>query len=203
MIVSEFKQGTEDWLIERSSIPSASNFAKILTTKGAASTMAGTYMNQLLAEWYVGGPVDVEEGSFWMNRGNELEPEARGIYEIISNNSTKQVGFCFKDEKKMVGCSPDSLIGDDGLLELKCPKASTMVSYILGRRLPLKYFQQVHGQIWITGRQWCDFMAYHPEFEPFMIRVERDEEFIGHLEKRIGDFVHAMVDKRVVLFNSI
>ncbi len=196
MIITEFEQGSEEWLQVRSGIPTASEFSKIITMAGSKSTSQKTYMNTILADWCAGKPVDTWEGNDWTQRGNELEPEARKLYELITGNKVEQVGFCFKDDKKMSGCSPDGLLGDDGLLELKCPKASTLIGYIFDDKVPSKYFQQVQGQLWVTGRKWCDFMAYHPEFEPFIVRVERDEKFLALLGEIMKVFTDTMLGKR-------
>lgn len=196
MIVVDCEQGTEEWLVLRAGIPTASMFSKIITSTGKASTSANAYMNALLADWYVGRPVDAWEGNEWTQRGNELEPRARKLYEMIVGEETKQVGFCFKDDGRTVGCSPDSFVGEDGLLEIKCPKASTLIGYMLEERLPTTYKAQVQGQLWITGRQWCDFLAYHPDFKPVIIRVERDEKFIAALEGLVNIFIEVMILKR-------
>ncbi len=196
MIVTEFEQGTEEWLQVRSGVPTASEFSKLVTSTGAKSTSQKTYMNTLLADWCAGKPVDVWEGSDWMQRGNELEPKARELYTLITGRKVEQIGFCFKDDKRLVGCSVDGLVEDDGLIEIKCPKASSLIGYIFEDKLPTKYVQQVQGQLWITSRKWCDFMAYHPDFEPFLCRVERDENFITKLDIAMHIFLEKMLVKR-------
>lgn len=179
-------------------MPTASVFSKILTSTGEASKSATGYMNELLADWYIGERVDQWEGNEWTERGNELEPEARRLYSYITGNEVTEVGFC-RHDSLLTGCSPDDLVNDDGLAEYKCPKASTMISYILAGKLPTKYKQQVQGQLWITGRKWCDFMAYHPNFEPLLIHVERDEEYIEKIEAKVSAFIDKMLAKRKAL----
>jgi len=171
-------------------------FSKIITATGKASTSADGYMNQLLAEWLVGSPVDQVEANYWMEQGTERESEARALYSLITDNDVSEVGFCFKDDRRLSGCSPDGLIGEDGMVEIKSPKASTLVGYHLDGKLPNTYKPQVHGQLWVTGREWCDFFVYHPDMQPFMLHVERDEKYIIALEKLVNGFVDTMLEKR-------
>lgn len=198
MIISPHEQGTDEWLQERLGVVTGSNFSCIITPGGKATTgtKADTYMKTLLAEWYVGKPVDTFDPTQWMQRGTELEPEARAYYEMLKEVDVEQVGLCFKDELRRVGASPDGLVGDNGLLEVKCPKASTMVSYMLDGGLPSTYKPQVQGQLWVTEREYCDFLAYHPDFKPFMVRVERDERYIKSLSELVEVFVEEMLEKR-------
>ncbi len=194
--MSENIQGSEGWLSDRCGIPTSSNFDKIITPTGKASSSANTYMNQLLAEHYIGKPVDQVDMTNWMERGLELEKEARDTYNLISGKEMITTNLCYLDEKKLIGASPDGFIDDDGLGEIKCPKASTMISYMLKGGFPAKYKPQVQGQLWITERVWCHFIAYHPDMEPFIIRVERDDRFIKLLSDEIECFIEEMLEKR-------
>jgi putative phage-type endonuclease len=196
MIICDNPQGSEEWLADRLGVPSASSFGKIITATGKPSTSAPTYMNQLLAEWLAGEPVDAWEGNQWTEIGNEREQQARDQYSFISDNEVEQVGFCLKDDRKLVGMSPDGLVGDKGLVEIKSPKASTLVGYHLDNKLPNTYKPQVMGQLWVSEREWCDFFVYHPSIEPFMLRVERDDGYINDLEKQLNIFIEKMLDKR-------
>lgn len=198
MIISPHEQGSSEWLQERLGVITASNLDCIITAGGKATTgsKADTYMKTLLAEWYVGKPVDTFEPTQWMQRGTELEPEARAYYEMLKEVDVEQVGLCFRDESKQVGASPDGLVGGNGLLEIKCPKASTMIPYMLDGGLPSTYKQQVQGQLWVTDREYCDFLAYHPEFEPFLVKVERDEKYIKSLSELTNGFIEEMLEKR-------
>ena len=110
----------------------------------------------------------------WMQRGSELEPEAREWYELETYNKVHNGGFF--EHSEWIGASPDGLVGDDGLIEIKCPKYSTMIGYLINKELPKTYEWQVHGQLWVADRQWCDFVAYHPKLQPLIIRVERDKK---------------------------
>lgn len=194
MIQLDVTQGSPAWFQARLGIPTASQFGKILTSSGKHSTSRTGYANQLLADWLAGKPVDQTETTFWMERGSEMEKQARDTYEFESGNTVEQIGFVYLDVKKRVGCSPDALINDDGVWEAKCPKASTLVSYY-GKGCPAKYIPQVMGEMWICERQYADFYAFHPELMPHLVRVERDEKYIKLLAEAVEEF-NVYLDKR-------
>ena len=179
------KQGSPEWHALRAGKATASSFHKILTPTGKASTQAKVYMESLLAEIMIGESVSTWEGNKWTDRGTELEPDAICLYEMITKQSTEEVGFV---ENYGVGCSPDRFIGSDGLLEIKCPAANTHVKYLSSDQMPSNYIPQVQGQLYVTGRKWCDFMSYHPEMPPLIIRVKRDEDYITELSETLNIF---------------
>jgi len=187
MRLIECEQGSEEWLKARLGVPSASNFSKLITMKGTLSTQAKAYVDALVAEAITGESTYVKVTDA-MQRGTELEPYARERYFYETGNSVEEVGFCLHDDYQ-AGASPDGLIGEDGGLEIKCPLGGTMVSYLRVGRLPSKYWQQVQGCLHITGRKWWDFMAYHPDMKPLIVRVERDEAFIAALDALLIDVV--------------
>lgn len=193
-IFDENVQGSDGWAKCRAGIPTASEFSKIITPTGKEAKQP-VYLRTKLAEWLTGGPVD-DYQSKYMKDGNDLEGDARECYSFISDNKVKQIGFCYKDDNKLVGASVDGLIDDDGTTEIKCPKASTVVEYMLSGGMPLKYKPQVMGQLWILERDWCDFFIYHPSFKPIIISVERDEMYIIKLEKLVNEFIEEMLEKR-------
>jgi len=200
MRVLSCEQGSDEWLRARLGVPSASMFAKIVTTKGAWSTQADSYINQLIAEDLTGEPTPFYQNEH-MARGTELEPEARSAYEFMHDVVVEQVGFCLHDTLR-AGCSPDGLIGEKGGLEIKAPAAATHVSYLRDGKLPSKYYQQVMGCLWITGREWWDFMSYHPDMKPLIVRVERDEEYIAALEQHIAKAVELIAVNVDKFFNK-
>ncbi len=112
MIIVDVEQGTDEWFAARTGIPTASMFDKIITPTGKKSTSAKAYMNQLLADWYVGRPVDPWEGNKFTEIGNERESESRDLYAFLTDNTVEEVGFCLYDEQALIGCSPDGLVGD-------------------------------------------------------------------------------------------
>ena len=199
MRIDQHEQGSPEWLAARLGIPSASMFAKIVTTKGAWSTSADTYINQLVAERLTGEREEIFQ-SHHMIRGTELEPDARDLYSLMTDSEVTEVGFCLHDTLA-AGCSPDGLIGEDGGLEIKCPAPSTHVEYLRGGVLPSKYKQQVMGCLWITGREWWDFVSYHPTMKPLIVRVERDEEYIAALENCVTQAVHLIEQNVEKFFN--
>jgi hypothetical protein len=199
MRIIECEQGTPEWLQARLGIPSASSYAKLVTTTGKSSAQAEAYINQLVAERITGEPT-VFHVTEPMARGVELEPEARFRYEMETGNLVIQVGFLMHDTLQ-AGASPDGLVGENGGLEIKCPSAHTHVEYLRDGDLPIKYFQQVQGCLWISGRDWWDFMSYHPKMEPLIVRVFRDEEFIKALECAVIDAVK-VIELLTIKFRS-
>ena len=179
------EQRSPEWFAARLGVPSASQFGKIVTPTGKRSTQADGYINKLVAE-ILTGKSDQQEPNEAMARGTELEPEARAYYELIGG-TVEEVGFCLHDDG--FGCSPDGLVGDTGLLEIKCPLAHTHVEYLREGVLPGLYVPQVQGQLLVTGREWCDFLSYHPDMKPLLIRVERDEKFIQTLHDALLEIV--------------
>ena len=130
-----------------------------------------------------------------MERGVLLEQEARDYYQFQTDNEVKQVGLVYKDETKMISCSPDGLMDKSGL-EIKCPAPHTHIKYLLAGKLPSEYVPQVQGSIWITGADSWDFVSYHPDIEPMLIHVERDDEYIEKLESEINKFVSKLIKQR-------
>ena len=184
MRVTEHEQRTEGWFQARLGKPSASSFHKLITPTGKPAASADSYINDLIAERITGRQASVFVSDA-MQRGTDLEPLAVEVYELINDCKVFDIGFCLHDEIE-AGASPDGLVGDVGLLEIKCPLGNTMVSYLrAGNVLPSKYIPQVQGQLWITDREWCDFMAYHPDMTVLLVRVERDQEYIDKLEAEV------------------
>jgi len=200
MIISEHAQLTPEWFSERVGVPSASNFAKVFTTTGKPSATATAYSNELVAEHALGEKEQIKQTE-WMEIGIEREAEARNAYEFVNEVSTTEVGFAFKDSNKLVGASFDGLVEGGGLIEIKSPKASTHIGYLLGGKLPTAYFQQCHGQLWVAGgeKDWCDFVSYYPGLPLFQVRVEYDPEIMSMIDKHMDKFIDDMLDKRAKL----
>lgn len=192
MIIVDCVQGTEEWFKIKAGLPSASNFDKIITTKGEPSKQSQKYLYQLAGE-KITGLKDATFQSEAMDRGIELEAEARQFYEMVRDCKVDQVGLCIHD-KKRYSCSPDGLVGEDGLLEIKCPLIATQVGYLLDGEVPTDYFQQVQGQLLVTGRKWCDFVSYYPGLKPLIVRVMPDPGFIQKLEIELETFCNRLED---------
>jgi len=190
MILLECEQGSPEWLAARAGIPTASKFGSIITPSGASSTARKDYLRQLAGEWMIGKPdPDAFAGSYWMKRGNQLEEEARAYYQLMRDVTVDNVGFVYKNALRQFGCSPDGLVGDKGGWENKTPKLTTLVGYMEAGVMPSTYKPQVQGNMWVCDREWWDFMIFHPDAEPMIIRVERDDEFISKLEKLMKEFL--------------
>jgi len=190
MIKLNVEQGSDEWYQARLGIPTSSAFDKIITPTGKLSASSVDYRNILLAE-YLDGPRE-SYSTDAMLRGQELEPEARRLYEFTTGNQVEQVGLVYKDKEKLVSCSPDGLVGDGGI-EIKCPLVHTHIGYLLGNELPKKYKQQVQGSLWVTGQKWWDFMSYFPGKPPLIVRVERDEPYIELIDKCMNTFISELV----------
>ena len=187
MRIIDVDQGTEAWLEARLGCPSGSGFSKLIKADGKPSTQAEGYINQLIAELLTGRTTEVKVNE-WMQRGTDLEPMARSYYELVKGVEVKEVGFC-KHDTLECGVSPDGLIDNDGGLEIKAPKPETFVKYVRSGKLPTEYKAQVHGCLWLTERDWWDFVAYHETMKPMIIRVHRDEAYIKALEEAVTQAV--------------
>ena len=177
------KQRSPEWFQARLGIPTASNFDRLITSTGKPSASADNYINLLVAERVTGAAVEVKVTDA-MQRGIDLEPEARSFFEFVTGLAVKDAPLCLHDILD-AGASPDGFIGDDVLLEIKCPSAHTHVEYLRDGCLPSKYIAQVQGQLWITGKDKAHFLSYHPDFKPLMVVVPRDEMFIAKLEAEV------------------
>lgn len=190
-------QGSEGWLRARLGIPTASCFDQIITPKTLKPSSSQAKLSyRLLAEWALGHPID-EWASPFTDRGHELEAEARAWYEASRDVAVEQVGLCLRDDG-MVGASPDGLVGEGGLLEVKCLSAAEHVAALLGERDD-DHRCQVQGQLLVTGRSWCDLLFFNPVLPSRVVRVERDEAFLGALVPALDSFVARLAEARVAL----
>ena len=187
MFTLDVEQLSDEWFEARCGIPTASCFDKIVTSRGAMSTQAKSYLYQLAGESLIGIKTETYQNAA-MQRGIELEGEAINLYELMNDVEVERVGICFSDETRRFSCSPDGLVGEDGGLEIKCPLIHTHIEYLLGGKLPTKYIQQIQGALLITDRKWWDFMSYYPGLKPLVVRVERDETFIEKLSTALIEF---------------
>jgi len=191
IIRDDIEQGSPQWFQEHAGKPGASSYNKIVTTRGEPSKQANDYALQLAGEYLLG---TVEHGytSFAMQRGLEMEAEAREYYEFINDVEVQQVGMIYKDERQDRLCSPDGLMDGKGL-EIKSPMLKAHIKYLLGGKLPTEYFCQVQGSLYITGFETWDFMSYYPGLKPFLITVRRDEKFISALAKELDKFIDNLI----------
>lgn len=188
-------QGSPEWFAARAGLFTASNFGKVISPTGLKSKQVDAYTSELLAEIMVGGSVNVFEGNAYTDRGNELEPKAADVYAFIHDIEPVECGFTIADEG-FYGASPDRLLGEDGLLEIKCPAPHTHIANLLANKVDSKYTPQLQGQLLCTGRKWVDWMSYHPELPPVIIRVERDEDFIIKLKRYLKEGKELLEEKK-------
>jgi hypothetical protein len=196
MIVHDVEQGSKEWARLRMGIPTASNFHKIITPGGKPSKQAEAYRHHLLAEMLIGLPIDAPTTA-WMDRGVEMEDEAVCFYEFERDVAVRKIGFV-TDDAVTLGASPDRLIGEDGLLEIKCPSPAVHVGYLMAEGPDDDYRVQLQGQMLVTGRDWVDICAYHPAMPSVIVRVVRNEEFMEKLTEALSLFcaqLRADVDK--------
>lgn len=180
------EQGTPEWLEARRGIPTASEFACLLASGrgGGESKTRKTYLYKLAGEIITGQPTEGFSNAH-MERGHEMEPEARAAYAFMRDVEPQQVGFI---RNGRAGASPDSLVGSDGLLEIKTKLPHLMIEAIVRNDLPPEHRAQCQGQLWIAERDWLDFEAYWPGMPVFIHRTYRDEEYISQLAKAVDAF---------------
>lgn len=190
MRIIDVVQGSPEWLNARAGRPTASRFDSIVTPKTRKpSAAADGYLTELVAERILGGPLDTAN-SIWMDRGEDLEPEARAWYELATGNTVTEVGFCLRDDID-VGGSPDGLVGDDGLVEIKCRKAANHLKAVLDLA-PIATETQVQGLMWVTGRKWCDEVAYCPDLPQKIKRTMRDPEWMEVFDNLLPPFLRSL-----------
>lgn len=201
MIIVTREQRTPEWYAARRGLPTASEFGSIITPKkmeyaAAAETYIDCLVDALMRP-------DVERDESWSGnrhtrRGEALEPEAKGTYAFDRDVRLTAVGLVLSDCRRF-GCSPDSLIGADGMLEVKSPDGPTFVRWFREHRrtgeVPLEHKPQVHGSLIVTGRAWCDFLAYCPGYDPLVVRVTADkftDRLREHLDRFHNDYAAAL-----------
>lgn len=189
MRLVECDQYSPQWFEARRAIPTASEFHRIITdAKGEYAAGAKGYIAQLVADkynpWY---PNKNDIATSSMQNGTIMEPRIRKLYKFERNCEVKQVGFCLSDDGRL-GCSPDSLIDDDGVLEIKSPEPHTHVSWLIAGTLPKQHRAQCHGHLVVTGRKWCDFLSHCDGFPDLEIRVEPDT-YTEQLRECLGLFL--------------
>lgn len=194
MRILDCEQRSPEWYQARRGLPTASEFGNIITPKkGEYATAAETYINCLIDELVRPGASEGFTGNRHTLRGEALEPEARDLYAFEFEVEPQQVGFILNDEGTL-GCSPDSLIGNDGGLEIKSPDGPTHVKWVRAKGIPDEHKAQVHGSLIITGRQWWDFLSYCPGYDRLLVRVTPDdytEKLRKHLDRFLKDYAEA------------
>lgn len=184
--VIECDQGSEEWYSARLGVPTASCFHIVMAKgkDGGASKTRADYIRKLAGEILTGEPMDSYSNAH-MERGKEWEPDARNLYAFMQDCEPQLVGFIRNGQK---GCSPDSLIGPDGGLEIKGALPHIQVERLLANRVPPEHRAQVQGNIWVAEREWWDFVSFCPKLPLFVIREYRDDDYIAKLEASVDAF---------------
>lgn len=202
MRVHNVEQRSPEWYAARCGIPTASEFSSLVTSKGEPSKTLPRYAKTLAAEKFSGRTLDAWEGNQWTERGKELEAEAIRLYEFAHDFTVSPVGFVTTDDGN-AGCSPDGLVGDDGLVEIKCLKAENHIEAILyyqkNGRCQTDYVQQTQGQIWIAERKWCDLLFYHPVLPLLVIRQTPDTA----IHAALASGVRAVIKERDAILDAL
>ena len=186
----DIEQNTDEWINLRMGKFTASMFSDLMGSKNTLTYQKA--INKIVFE-ILTNEVPENFTSGYMERGHELEPLAKELYSMMTFNDVSNGGFF--SYGNYIGASPDGLIDDDGLLEIKSPSFNTMINYLLRESLPIEYKYQVQGQLFVTNRKWCDFMAYHPKLKPLIIRVERDEDIITDIQTRLNEAIETVINR--------
>jgi predicted phage-related endonuclease len=200
-IFTDLEQGSEAWFLTRCGCVTASEFKSVMS-KGrgtAPSKTRRTYMLKLAGE-IITGTFQETYKSADMERGNAMEPEARDLYAMTKGIEVEEVGFIKIADQ--IGYSPDGLVGDDGLLEIKTRKPELQIALLFDGEIPSEHIKQLQGGLYVSGRQWIDFVSYWPGLPIFIKRVYRDETLIGEISMAVMTFI-AELDQVVLDIKSM
>jgi putative phage-type endonuclease len=187
------EQGTNEWHLMRLGKVTGSRVAELMAkTKSGEAASRKNYMMELLCQRLT-GKREESFNSVAMQRGTDLEPIARSFYEAANKVMVEESSFVFHPVIKAFGASPDGFVGDDGLIEIKCPNTAQHIDFITTKKPDGKYIWQMQAQMACTGRKWCDFVSFDdrlPERLQFdSVRVWRDDEKIAEMEAEIVKFL--------------
>jgi len=188
------EQRTSEWHQERLGKVTASCLHKVMAKlrDGRPGADRSNYMAQLICERLTGNPTEGFTNAA-MQRGTDIEPQARAMYCFQTGADVEETGFHVHPAIEMAGASPDGLIGEDGLLELKCPNSATHIATLRGEPIDRKYVLQMQWQMACTGRAWCDFASFDDRLPEEMAlhiqRVQRDEKLIAEMEAEVRAFL--------------
>ena len=197
---NELEQRTDEWFEARLGMVTASRISEVVgkTSSGGYSSSRANYMTDLILEKITGKQVE-KFSSQAMEWGTEKENDALNVYGFHSSNNVNLCGFIRHNEIDGAGASPDGLIGEEGLVEIKCPNSATHLKTLLNGKIAKKYILQMQFQMACTGRKWCDFVSYDPRFEGnmtiFIKKVDRDDKLIDGLNKEVLLFINEMDEK--------
>lgn len=186
-------QGSSEWFAIRCGKVTASKISDLMAkTKTGYSASRANYMAQLIVERLT-NQVQESYSNAAMQWGTETEPQARASYEFETDSIVKEIGFVDHPTILLTGASPDGLVDDDGLIEIKCPNTATHIDFLLTGEIDGKYIKQMQWQLACTGRKWCDFVSFDPRLpvnlQIKIVRVNRDLELIQIMEKEVSEFL--------------
>lgn len=192
-------QRSPEWFAERAGKVTASRIADVLAkTKSGWGASRANYMAQLVCERLTGQPAESFSNSA-MQWGTEKEPDARAAYCFLHDVDVIEVGFIEHPTIPMTGASPDGHIGDDGMVEIKCPNTSTHIEFLLSGQIPEKYRLQMMWQMACTGRQWNDYASFDPrltaDLQLKIVRLVRDDGAISAIEAEVTKFLAELDSK--------
>jgi putative phage-type endonuclease len=200
------EQGTQDWFAARLGKVTASRVADVLAkTKTGYSASRENYMAQLVVERITNTVAEsfTNAAMLW---GTEQEPFARAAYESKLGVFVEEVGFVLHPTIDCAGASPDGLVSESGMVEIKCPNTATMIDQLLSETVPAKYYTQIQMQLACTGRDWCDYVVFDPRMpkkaQMCIKRVDRNAEFISNMETEIVKFLDEL-NKKVAKLTQI
>lgn len=187
------EQGTVEWHLQRLGKVTASRVSDVLSKgKSGESASRKNYRTELLVQRLTGQPGESFTNAA-MEWGTATEPLARIAYEAEMGVFVDQVAFIDHPSIVQFGCSPDGLVAQDGLIEIKCGNTATHIDWMLDGKPPTKHIPQMQCQMAVTGRQWCDFVSFDPrlpdDLQLFVVRLERDQEYIEAMEAEVQKFL--------------
>ena len=200
---NNMEQRSAEWYAVRLGKVTGSQVSAVLAKRDSATR--ANYLSELVVERLTG-----QQAEFFMNdamqHGIDTEPQARMAYEAHKGVLVDEIGFVNHAAISNFGCSPDGLVGLDGLIEIKCPNSKTHIETLLSKKAPTKYIPQMMAQMACTGRKWCDFVSFDPrlpeDLQLFVVRVDRDDQYIANLEKEVSAFL-AEVDETLIKLKGV
>lgn len=198
-VIDNIEQGSEAWESLRLGIVTASDIDVLMVNgkgEGGFGVGAFTYMDRKIGERMTGKFAEPWRGNASSERGHVLEPEVRDLYCLrrgIEPSGIEQAAIILNHG---IGYSPDGMVGGDGLIEVKTKLPEKLISVILDNATPSEHIAQCQAGLWVSEREWIDFIAYWPGMPMALIRATRDEDYIRKLAQRVKDF-HEIMEARI------
>lgn len=206
MIYRDIEQGTPEWFEMRCGKVTASRIADLAAKiKSGYAASRANYMAQLIVERLTGAVAESYTNAA-MQWGIDTEPHARAAYEFVTDCEVEQIAFADHPSIDMAGASPDGLVGNAGLVEIKCPQSATHIDYLMSQKIPKKYIDQMQWQMACLDRGWCDFVSFDPRMpenlNKWIVRVDRDDKRIAELELEVNLFIGEL-DEKIAKLNEL